>query len=395
MTEARHHIMVVDDEPVNLRIMEKLLNKENYDVLLIDSGEECLAKLDEFKPEIVLLDIIMPGMDGYEVCSMIKNNPAYKNTHVIFISAKDSFDDRIKGYAYGASDYFVKPFLHDELLIKIEKFLNFIETSSVTEENIKNATQVAMKAMTNAGEIGQVLRFLQDSYTASSFSDIARKLLKTTSDLGLECTVQLRGTNEVITLTEQGVSSPLEESILSKAKDKGRFYDNRDKTLVNYASVSLLIKNMPVDNPERYGEIKDFVCYLLDGVEARIIGLNNEHLLAQQTSYLQHVIQSASESFAKLSQDMHQLRVSGATIFEDMMEKMDALIPRLGLEEAQENAILGISEEGVAKTNALFSNHLQVDSQFVELIDQLKKVCVSGQSAHPSDTAILRQQQIN
>jgi CheY-like chemotaxis protein len=374
MSTEKHRIMVVDDESVNLSIMEKYLLDEGYEILLVNSGEECLEKLDSFRPEVILLDIIMPGIDGYEVASRIVNHEEHKNIHIIFVSAKDTLEDRIKGYAYGASDYFVKPFQKNELLIKIDKFINFVESVNSIDENAKNATEIAMKAMTNASEIGLILRFLQESFLIDSLQDLALRLLETTTNLGLECTVQLRRDNEVLTITEQGVFSPLEETILTKAKDKGRIYDIKDKTLVNYETVSLFIKNMPVDNEVRYGEIKDFICYLLDGVEARVNNLNNEIKLAEQKENLRDIIHCASVSFEQLNANMHQLRLAGAAVVEDMMDRMDDLVPRLGLEEGQEIALLDITERGVQQTTELFSSHLKVDSKFVALISQLQNV---------------------
>lgn len=111
-------ILVVDDAPINRRILEELLD-EHYELAFAADGEECLLKVREFEPELVLLDIMMPGIDGYEVCRRIKDSPIGAFTQVIFVSGKTSTAERMEGYEAGADDYIVKPFDHDELLAKV------------------------------------------------------------------------------------------------------------------------------------------------------------------------------------------------------------------------------------------------------------------------------------
>lgn len=121
MSEKRR-IMAVDDDPINLFLLNEFLESD-YDIKLISSGEEALDELVSFKPEIILLDIMMPDMDGYQVCSEIRKIPDNDNMKILFLSAKQSLNDRLHGYECGADDFITKPFNHDELLAKIKIFL--------------------------------------------------------------------------------------------------------------------------------------------------------------------------------------------------------------------------------------------------------------------------------
>jgi putative two-component system response regulator len=111
-------ILVVDDSEINLKVLEQLLKFE-YEVIRATSGQEALAKVRQFSPDMVLLDIMMPGIDGYETCRQIKAGPLGKFTPVVLVSVKASTPERLAGYAAGADDYIVKPFDHDELLAKV------------------------------------------------------------------------------------------------------------------------------------------------------------------------------------------------------------------------------------------------------------------------------------
>jgi putative two-component system response regulator len=114
----RGRILIVDDNPINVDILHRLLRKD-FDLATAVSGEECLAIVPTFKPQLVLLDIMMPGIDGYEACRRIKSSAIGDFVQVILVSGKGSTAERVKGYECLADDYIIKPFDHDELLSKV------------------------------------------------------------------------------------------------------------------------------------------------------------------------------------------------------------------------------------------------------------------------------------
>ena len=116
--EQRGRILIVDDNAINVDILRRLLCKE-FDLETAASGEECLSAVPTFKPQLVLLDIMMPGMDGYEACRRIKCSAIGEFVQVILVSGKGSIAERVKGYEAQADDYIVKPFDHAELLSKV------------------------------------------------------------------------------------------------------------------------------------------------------------------------------------------------------------------------------------------------------------------------------------
>lgn len=121
--EGGAKVLVVDDEPNILRMVAQYLTTENFTVEMASSGMEALGKVDTFDPELILLDVMMPGMDGFEVLDKIKGNPAHATTPVIMLAARDQSADVLKGYQSGATAYQVKPFDMDELLETIDKVL--------------------------------------------------------------------------------------------------------------------------------------------------------------------------------------------------------------------------------------------------------------------------------
>jgi signal transduction histidine kinase len=116
-------ILIVDDEPQNTEIMREILSfHPKYEYRVAMSGEQALAILDSYFPDIILLDIMMPGMDGYEVCRRVREKRKHKFSKILMISGRSMVGDRLKGYNSGADDYITKPFVEDELLAKLDVF---------------------------------------------------------------------------------------------------------------------------------------------------------------------------------------------------------------------------------------------------------------------------------
>lgn len=116
-------VLIVDDEPQNVQVMREILRfHKKFDCIGANSGEEALSILEKYFPEIILLDVMMPGIDGYEVCRQVRSKTRHKFCKIIMISGMSMIDDRLKGYEAGADDYLTKPYVEDELLAKLEVY---------------------------------------------------------------------------------------------------------------------------------------------------------------------------------------------------------------------------------------------------------------------------------
>ena len=109
-------VMVIDDSKTIRRTAETLLQREGCEVVTAVDGFEALSKIAESNPDIVFVDIMMPRLDGYQTCALIKNSQNYQNIPVIMLSSKDGLFDQAKGRAVGSDEYLTKPFSKDELL---------------------------------------------------------------------------------------------------------------------------------------------------------------------------------------------------------------------------------------------------------------------------------------
>lgn len=110
------NVMVIDDSKTIRRTAETLLKKAGCDVITAIDGFEALAKIADHRPDIIFVDIMMPRLDGYQTCALIKNNQNFKSTPVIMLSSKDGLFDKARGRIVGSEQYLTKPFTKDELL---------------------------------------------------------------------------------------------------------------------------------------------------------------------------------------------------------------------------------------------------------------------------------------
>ena len=116
-------ILIVDDEPSIVITIQFLMTQQGYDVLTAERGEDALDLISRYKPDLVLLDIMLPGIDGYEVCEIIRLNPDYGKVRIVFLTAKGHETEIAEGLALGADAYITKPYSNVELLAKVKELL--------------------------------------------------------------------------------------------------------------------------------------------------------------------------------------------------------------------------------------------------------------------------------
>ena len=143
---SKDKILIVDDEPSNQLILTEML-EDQFENRVCSTGEEALVAIGEFVPNLVLLDIMMPKIDGYEVCRRIRENALYKTTKIVLVSGKGMIEEKLKGYALGADDYITKPFVSQELLAKAKVFLR-LSKFEIEMEKINTILEMKVKEKT-------------------------------------------------------------------------------------------------------------------------------------------------------------------------------------------------------------------------------------------------------
>jgi len=138
----RFEILIVDDIPDNIQLLSHILNEQNFDISFSTSGKQALATIIFNPPNLILLDIAMPEMDGFQVCTELKKNPITAGIPIIFLTAKTQPEDIVKGFELGAVDYITKPFNTAELISRVNTHLNLKKAQDIIKQQNKELEEL-------------------------------------------------------------------------------------------------------------------------------------------------------------------------------------------------------------------------------------------------------------
>ncbi len=128
---SKYNLLAVDDIPLNLVLVQKMLSRFNFQMRTATSGQHALDAVAEKKPDLILLDLMMPGIDGFEVIRRLRENPVTANIQIVILSALNSQEDIVKGFNMGANDYIMKPIIMEKLLTCVINQMSIVEAKSI------------------------------------------------------------------------------------------------------------------------------------------------------------------------------------------------------------------------------------------------------------------------
>ena len=380
-TKSKGSILCFEDDQELGDLLIDYLTEQDYQVVLykkypeqgVDSIKEKLTE----QPELVLMDIGMPVVDGYDICKELKADYLDKDVPVIFISGKISEQDILKAYDVGASDYLIKPIKLKELGIKLQHYVDSKRERKSQQELMSGAQKMAFEAMTTSSELGEILRFHEQSYLIKNLDELAQLLLQGIAKFSLKSSV-LFFTDTTSFYRDDGQQKPLEEKTLLAFKDQQRIYSWKNRTFFNYEYFSVLIRDMPIDNETRYGELKDQLCLLLNGVDSRVKALTIE-----RSNELKAItMKVAADTIANMVMEIENDNVELSQHFENIILKMEANIQtdiiQFNLLENEEKVLLDHIMRATKESSAVFETSLEKEKQYKDIMNRLLKELLSS-----------------
>ena len=173
--ETRYRLLIVDDVPKNIQVAANMLQKSGYQMAFAQDGPTALAQIEANRFDLILLDIMMPDMDGFEVCRRIKMNPANREIPIIFLTAKHDAESIVQGFQLGAMDYLTKPFNGEELQARVKTHLALYRS----REELKAANNRLSIEITERKKVEEELRHSQEEYRQLSIHDSLTGLYNT------------------------------------------------------------------------------------------------------------------------------------------------------------------------------------------------------------------------
>ncbi|CAK0775987.1 Response regulatory domain-containing protein [Gammaproteobacteria bacterium] len=359
-------ILIVEDEP----FMQELMTEElsgYYQITIVDSGKNCLAALAEHSHDLILLDVELPDMDGYEICRMIKVQGATAEIPVLFVSSHDRVEDRLKGYEMGGADYVAKPFDAAELRAKIAHLLWLYRDRRELKVLAKDASQTAMTAMMSLGELGVIIDCLKSFPDSNDLSTFVDAVLRAIANYDLEGTVQIRVLDQHLTRSSKGESTPLELSVINLMTSMERVLQYKSRLSIAYPNVSLLIRNMPIDDPDRCGRLRDHLAILCGAVEIGAMAL-------AKTAAIRSVIGQISEIFSEIKREQQHQHVMTYVTISEFNTKMSTTLLSMALTDVQEEFLFKIIEEWIGKFTAIEGSNVIIQERLKSIASRLESL---------------------
>lgn len=363
-------VLSIDDDHLVQKIIGKTL-ENGYDTLFASSGNEGIELAKESLPDVIILDVEMPGMNGYEVCDQLKHDAETQDIPIIFLSSLENLRARMLGYEVGAEDFLVKPFVAEDLIAKINVLANIREERREILKQAEEARRTAYNALTSSAELGLVILFAEHSFTATSHESLSKRFFKVTNSLGLSCSLLVQTSQGSAFFSSKGTVSPLESELMARLKNSGRIHDFGSRTQINYPHISVLIKNMPLDNAERYGRIKDLLPAMLGPADAKISVINEEERKVQRYQELLKSFEVVQSTFEELNTLLKNNREQGFNIMRAMLMELNRELPRMGLEDDQENYILGEVDKAIDAAIEVVDDGQAIGKYFSFVMQQL------------------------
>ncbi len=343
-------IVCVDDNPTNLMLVEKSLGN-NYQVLSVEDPTTAYAHIQEFSPDLILLDVNMPDINGYELCQQIRENPQWDTTPIVFLTCMRELDDRLAGYSVGGDGYITKPFDVRELKSILHTHILRKKSLESKEQDINNLRTINWSMLKNTSEMGELLRFSQGIAKLKNEAAFIDHLFTTLTNLGLTSTILVRITSgEIIARSDGKPFTLIEKELLDMAQSGNRITASGNKYIFRGDNLILLIRNMPVQEDELLGRLKDHLCVLLDAAEASVQLINAEKERKQvQAHKADNILQTINEEFDVVVRAADELHEQAHTSIENLATAMEHAFAVMDLTEEQEAHILKFIESARAE----------------------------------------------
>lgn len=360
-------VLAIDDDKYVHHIIEESL-AGFCKIIHAKDGDEGLRLTNKYNPDIILLDIEMPGMSGYGVCKAIKHSESTQDIPVMFLSSKIELSDRVKGYSVGASDYITKPFNAEELIARIKVLYEYRQQCAKLKLDIAKANKTAEIAMTESGDMGRIMRYVGQSYHANNFQSLSEHFFAFFAPLNLDVVVVFWYQGTGVFYSQQSGVCPLEQELLEQHRQAQRFVDIGSSTIINYPKVSLLIKNMPVDNDALYGRYKDLFPHILEVTNEKVITMERSESSYEQAAQISTALQDIVKQLT--TQNIEQNK--STKVFIEQLHELDCAIK---LQQTQANpADLTLYISQLDQTMQLF---VSANSDLAFIKYQLKQVAES------------------
>ena len=364
-------ILIVDDDEHMLALLALHIEGAGFETLKAANGKQALELLQGLAEPVdaIVSDVEMPEMDGYAFCSQLREDHDYAEIPFIFVSAKTTLEEKLKGYGVGGDEYITKPIDGEEVALKVQAIIDRQIKHDKLTQQLQESNQAAMQAMSYTSNLGMILQFMQNAASVVDIETLLQKFFETAQSLGLNTVVQIHSADSVLNYKQDGDVSPLEANVIELTRTKGRIFDFDARTIFNHDDFSILIKNMPLADKEKYGLMKDILGNLAGAFESKLKLLFSTEAVKQKDD----VLETVNKALARIDQSYRDIQTANFDAIDDMIGRMEEAMFGFGLEESQEDTVRDIISYAKRKIAEVFEDGAELYVEFEKIHDTLVK----------------------
>lgn len=345
------------------------------------------TSLDEAK-DVASADAFILYLDQNETeclefCNTLNRYEECEHIPVIFLSnERATTDQRLNAYQNGCTEWISLDYGDEVIISRINKEIFHKIADAQLRSNLQMANQMAFQAMSDTSDLGVTVQFLLDSGTTQNIDALGQLFFQAVKHYSLNCSVQIRSQFGVKNMEANGMARELESKLLSELKDSGRYFDFGGRTICNFENVSVLIKNMPIEDEVRYGRIKDNTFALVQGLNTRVIALDNQRTLEREKQLLTLLTERMNGTMQNVDNSYQEIMRAICDSVEDMAAKTDDALTYLSLTLEQEKTMEDIANTCLVETNKTFNRGLRIDADFRDVMDSITSLLARKDSTN-------------
>ena len=367
-----HTLMIVDDAEEDRVILANLLSN-SFNLIVCSDASSAIKSLGlEEKPDLILLDVEMPAINGYDACAMIREDQQLNDIDIIFLSAHDTTEEIIQGLDAGAIDYIAKPYNDNILQTKIKKALAAQKNKQQLEQQAIAATQLAHTLMSESGSMGNVINFLRASFSVGSVKELIQLLIETLNTSGLNTVVLAKTEFQHVLASSQGEPNNLEGELLERFYGQSQpFFEKEQRLFVIQKNIVLFIKNMPVESEKR-GSLKDSLMILLEGVNAKLDFFESSHIKSsRRAETVRTAMMDALTKLDEIQTKEVEHKQESKIILEKMVRNVEESVISMGLTEVQETQLISMLQASIQESEFHLDAGVHLDEQVKKTVIEL------------------------
>lgn len=355
-----------------------------FDATPLNTASDLKGKLTDDDFCLVVVDMLANGNVSVEHLKSILPAPEALNVPAIILADPASMADKLAIYDLGYDDIIESSVNNQEALARCRKATFHQIAMRQLSSRLIAATATAHTALVDNSDLGANVQFLLALHSCDNLDELGQQFFNSLERYGLKCSVQMRSLMGIKNMEPTGMAKDLESQLLSELKNSGRYVDFGSRTVINFDRVSMLIKNMPINDPEKYGSIKDNTFALIQGLNARVIALEDKYKLEQEKETLKKLSGDIKGVIHIVKSSYQDVMKGIASTVENTAEKIQYRLPALALTEEDEVFLEDITNASIYETNRIFNDGLKVD-EYVNKLEKALGTAIAAAEVDASD----------